>query len=109
MATGIKASDSFTVSKLHPVLGAQIIGVDLSQNLDDKTIDQSGVKGLSCWLIKRIHGSRKKGQHNYVHRSHYACKRQNGQYENKHSIHALGDCDQSPSFQPIGKHSPKYI
>ena len=40
MATGIKGSQSITVSKLHPVIGAQITGVDLSQNLDDETIGQ---------------------------------------------------------------------
>lgn len=40
MATGIKSPNSITVRKLHPVIGAQIIGVDLSRELDDGTIDQ---------------------------------------------------------------------
>mgnify|MGYP001368630562 CR=1 FL=1 len=40
MATEIKSPNSITVRKLHPVIGAQIIGVELSRELDDGTIDQ---------------------------------------------------------------------
>lgn len=38
MATRLESSTSVTVSKLHPVIGAEVKGVDLSQPLDDATI-----------------------------------------------------------------------
>lgn len=40
MATRLKNSAAITVTKLHPVIGAEIGGVDLSRELDDDTIDQ---------------------------------------------------------------------
>ncbi|MBT5048646.1 MAG: TauD/TfdA family dioxygenase, partial [Rhodospirillaceae bacterium] len=38
MATRLADSGTITVTKLHPAIGAEISGVDLSQPLDDGTI-----------------------------------------------------------------------
>jgi taurine dioxygenase len=40
MATSAPALDRIAVTKLHPVIGAQISGVDLSRPLDDDTVRQ---------------------------------------------------------------------
>jgi taurine dioxygenase len=39
MATSLKDTGTMTVTKLHPVIGAEIGGVDLSRELDDATIE----------------------------------------------------------------------
>jgi taurine dioxygenase len=40
MATKLADSGTITVTKLHPVIGAEISGVDLSRELDDHTVGQ---------------------------------------------------------------------
>lgn len=40
MATRLEDSGTITITKLHPVIGAEISGIDLSRNLDDDTIGQ---------------------------------------------------------------------
>jgi taurine dioxygenase len=39
MATSLKTRDGITVTPLHPVIGAEISGVDLSKALDDATVE----------------------------------------------------------------------
>jgi taurine dioxygenase len=39
MATNVKAADTISVTKLHPLIGAELRGVDLSRELDAETIE----------------------------------------------------------------------
>lgn len=39
MATNLKETGTITVTKLHPVIGAEVSGVDLSRELDPATVD----------------------------------------------------------------------
>ena len=39
MATKFKEAGTITVTKLHPVIGAEVSGVDLSQELDPATVE----------------------------------------------------------------------
>ena len=39
MATNIRKTVGFSVNKLHPVIGAEVTGIDLSQELDADTVD----------------------------------------------------------------------